>query len=162
MARKRIEIGASAEGQIRALMTRGGTVESITASLHASGLTGVSKATVARRMAEMRSGGATRPPPPPPESEPELPTSPEDIPSGASVPELANLLDRCKAALAQAEADQNLPLVGQMIRVAASLAETMRKATPPERQDPNEHPDMVKLGEEWEARMHKMIDLVCG
>ena len=97
---------------------------------------------------------------PAPESRPELPRTPDDIPEGATLPELQELMTRCKAALSSAEAEDNLPLVGQMIRVAASLAETIRKATPPERPDPNDNPDFQKLGAQVAERLHKMIDAV--
>jgi hypothetical protein len=89
-----------------------------------------------------------------------LPASPEDIPEGASIPELMSLLERCKSALKQAEDAANLPLVGQMIRVAASLSETIRKATPPKQADPNDALDMVALAAEVRRRWHEMVDLV--
>jgi hypothetical protein len=91
-----------------------------------------------------------------------LPTSPEEIPDAASLPELLGLLERCKKALALAENDQNLPLIGQMIRVAAQLSETIRKATPPEPADPNDAPDMIALRVEAARKWHEMIDLVAG
>jgi hypothetical protein len=129
----------------------------------------MSRATLARRMREKR--GAVGPPqvqgprakPKPADlavSGDPLPEDPDEIPEAATVPELTQLLARCNEALRKAEVAGNLPLVGQMIRVAASLAETIRKATPPERADPNEHPDMVDMGKRVAERLHKMVDLV--
>jgi hypothetical protein len=170
MGRKRIDLGHEVEGQIRALMARGGTVESITAALVAGGVKGASSATIGRRMRELRgevnAGRAerlanSRPPlastPPPP-----IPSAPEEIPEGASLSELASLRTRCKEALDMAEAESDLKLVGQLIRVQASLEDLIRKATPAKAADPNDSPDMAKLGAEVAERLHKMVDLVCG
>lgn len=166
-----MDLGHVAEAQIRALMARGGTVESITAALRAGGVSAASPATISRRMAEMRGeargarlaqrqGTMAQPAEPSPPRE--LPTRPEEIPEGASLTELAELRNRCKAALSQAEDEADLKLVGQLIRVQASLEDLIRKASPPRVEDPNEHPDMVKLGAEVAARLHKMVDMVCG
>jgi hypothetical protein len=38
----------------------------------------------------------------------------------------------------------------------------MRKAAPPPKADPNEAPDMVKLGAEVSERLHKMVRLLVG
>jgi len=174
MARKRAELGAESETRIAVGIHRGETAEQIAAALGGS----VSSRTIGRRMREIR-GPVQSPRPgakspaaevvysPPPrdrESRPDvagnLPASPDEIPEGASLPELLSLLERCKSALASAEADKNLPLVGQMIRVAASLSETIRKATPPKQVDPNDAPDMVALRVEAARKWHEMIDLV--
>lgn len=164
MARKRTELSADVEARIEALMRSGGTAEGIASQLRAEGVA-LSRATIGRRLRELRGPVATRAttkvaPPSAPDSEPPLPTSPEDIPSDASLPELADLLRRAKVLLAEAEAAKNLPLAGQMIRVCSQLAETIRKATPPERPDPNDSPDMVALGKQVAERLHKMVDLV--
>ena len=165
MAGTRMELGEAGNARLEALTRAGGTAESISATLRAEGWP-VSRATVQRRMAEIR--GPVRPSraaakalhvPASPGAE-RLPETPEDVPEGASLPELAALLARCKAALSAAEEAGNLPLVGQMIRVAAAISETMRKATPPERPDPNDAPDMVAMGAEVAKRLHKMVDLV--
>lgn len=121
----------------------------------------VSARTIGRRMREVRGPvkARTGSKPEPLDAAP-LPAAPDEIPEGASLPELLGLLERCKTALAQAEADKNLPLVGQMIRVAAQLSETIRKATPPKQVDPNDAPDMVALRVEAARKWHEMIDLV--
>lgn len=168
MARKRTELGPDVEDRIAALTTRGGTAESIAADPIVSAA-GVSARTIGRRMRELRGSVSSRaavpetapspvsPPPPPPAS---VPTSPEDIPDNASLPELNDLLDRAKALLEEAETTKNLPLAGQMIRVCSQLAETIRKATPPEPPDPNASPDMMAKGRETRERLHKAVDLV--
>lgn len=162
MSRKRIELGKDAEARIALGITRGESVAQVAKA------TAIPPRTVARRMREIRgpmkaprAGAKTTPQSAPTSSHaPPLPTSPDDIPEGASLPELKGLLDRCKSALTQAETDENLPLVGQMIRVAAQLSETIRKATPPKQADPNDAPDMVALRTEAARRWHEMIDLV--
>lgn len=164
MARKRTELGPDVEARIAALTTQGWPAERIASDPIVSAA-GVSGRTIGRRMRELRGNVSSRAVSkasvvPPPDSSPPVPTSPEDIPDDASLPELADLLRRAKLLLAAAEAEKNLPLAGQMIRVCSQLAETIRKATPPERPDPNDSPDMVALGKQVAARLHKMVDLV--
>lgn len=158
--RKRTELGPDVEARIASGIQRGETAEQIARAIGTS----ISSRTIGRRMREIR-GPVQSPRPgaapvPPPSAPAPLPTSPEDIPEGASLPELMSLLERCKTALGQAEFEKNLPLVGQMIRVAASLSETIRKATPPKQADPNDAPDMVALRVEAAKRWHQMVDLV--
>lgn len=128
----------------------------------------VSPATVSRRMREVRgsvktprgrSSAASTGAPPTTDAAP-LPASPAEVPEGATLPELQSLLTRCKVALTNAEASENLPLVGQMIRVAAQISETIRKATPVKQVDPNDGPDMVALRVEAARKWHEMVDLV--
>ncbi len=130
---------------------------------------GVSERSISRKQRGRRgavsSRAASKPPAGPPKGKsapvvPDVPTSPEDIPSDASLPELADLLRRAKLLLKAAEEDKNLPLAGQMIRVCSQLAETIRKATPPTPEDPNDSPDMVAKGKETRERLHKAVDLV--
>ena len=204
MARKRIELGAVAEDQIKALMTRGGTAQSISAALTAGGVTGASVATIGRRMQELRgdvnaaraarrvtasggpvpgAGGASTwgPPsrvdtaskaplggaeaprcPAPGPAVPVLPGDPGDIPENTPLAELTMLRAQCKDAIETASTDGDLQILGTLIRTQAHVEGLINRATPAKAPDPNSSPDMVKLGEEWEARMHKMIDLVCG
>lgn len=175
MARKRIALGSDVESRIAEGIRRGETAEHIAAAIGGS----VSPSTVSRRMREQRGSvkarrhnakPASKPAaravttatarPAPPASHEALPASPDDIPEGATLPELQSLLERCKAALALAEREQNLPLVGQMIRVAAQISETIRKATPPKQADPNDSPDILALRVEASRKWHEMIDLV--
>lgn len=158
--RKRTELGSDVEARIALGVKRGETAGEIAKAIGSA----VSARTIARRVREIRgpvqsprprtsSGSSAEAPAP-------LPTSPDDIPDEASLPELYALLERCKTALARAETEANLPLVGQMIRVAAQLSETIRKATPPKQADPNDAPDMVALRVEASRKWHEMIDLV--
>lgn len=157
--RRRIALAPDVESRIAIGVQRGEPAQQIAAAIGG----GVSPATIGRRMREIR--GPVQSPRPKAKStiaasDVPLPVSPDEIPEGASLPELTKLLERCKAALSSAEKAQNLPLVGQMIRVAASLSETIRKATPPKRVDPNDAPDMVALRIEAARKWHEMIDLV--
>jgi hypothetical protein len=159
MARTRTELTPDQDARIAEGVRRGETAERVAAAL--GGV--VSGRTIGRRMKELRGPIVSRASSSSPsEARPvdPVPTSPEDIPDGATLPELADLLRRAKVLLAAAEDDENLPLAGQMIRVCGQLAETIRKATPPTQADPNDSPDMVKLGAEVEARFFKMIELV--
>src|SRR3990167_2387134 len=175
MGRKRIDLGHDAEGQIRALMARGGTVESITAALTEGGVAGVSKATVARRMAEMRQGvnagvaarreeraGTAAPAAvsPPPASEPALPASLDDIPEGTGLDTYDRWLERAERMAVDAEIEGDLKAIGNAGRLVGLLLEAKRKATPIPKSDPNDNVDMVKLGAEVAERLHKMVDPV--
>ena len=169
MARKRKDFS---EAELRALMARGGTAASITAKLVAAGVD-ASKATVGRRMRELR--GTTkpralrtvkkkaparrgRPPPLPPTEDPPLPPSPDAIPEGVSITQLDRWIGQAEAGINKAEKEGNLPIMGQMLRVAAALAETRRKASPPERPDPNENPDMVSAAARCRDALHKLVE----
>jgi hypothetical protein len=160
--RKRVELGSDVEARIALGVKRGETHGQVAKAIGAS----ISARTIARRMREIRGPvqaprhGAKPAAATETRAATPLPTSPDEIPEGASLPELTGLLDRCKSALTQAETDENLPLVGQMIRVAAQLSETIRKATPPKQADPNDAPDMVALRTEAARRWHEMVDLV--
>lgn len=161
MARKRTELGPAVETRIVALMRTGKTAEIIAAQLSADGVS-VSRATVGRRMKEL-SGRVVEerakvhvPAPPPPD----LPASPEEIPEGASLTQLDGWIRQAESAINTAESEGDLALMGTLLRVAASLAETRRKATPPERQDPNDSPDMIAMAKQVGERLHKMVDLV--
>ncbi len=171
MPRKRIELSAAAEDQMRALMAKGGTVESISKALRAGGASEASPATIARRMAEVRSSvnagrvarreAATPPPPSPPaEPEPALPSSPDDIPEGTGLETYDRWLARAERMAVDAEIDGDLKAIGNAGRLVGFLLEAKRKATPKPVADPNEHPDMVALGAQVEERFLKMIDLV--
>lgn len=164
MARKRTELGHDVEARIAAGIRRGETAEQVAAAL--GGV--VSGRTIGRRMRELRgpvtagrsvaattSASAASAPPASP-----LPPSPEEIPEGATLTQLDGWISQAEAAIDKAELDENLPLLGQMLRVAASLAETRRKATPPAKADPNDSPDMVKLAAEVAKRLHLFVEIL--
>lgn len=161
--RPRTHLGPDVERRIVEGIKRGETGKQIAVAIGSV----VSASTVERRVREIRGPVQTprtkraKAPTRKSTAQPvSVPTSPDDIPEGASLPELVGLLERCKAALKQAETDKNLPLIGQMIRVAAQLSETIRKATPPKQADPNDAPDMVALRAKAAEKWHQMVDLV--
>ena len=188
MARKRIDLGHVAEDQIRALMARGGTVESITAALRAGGLSEASPATVSRRMAEMRRGvnearvdrrGAAAGVPGPalvrlpsvaapeepvgqaqPVEEAPLPRTPEEIPAGSSLADYDRWIARAERMADDAEVDGDLKAIGNFARLVGFFMAERRKAAPDPVPDPNDAPDMVALGAQVEERFLKMIDMV--
>lgn len=159
MAGKPKELGPGVESRIVALLRQGGTADSITATLHAEGVR-ASRATIARRMHDL--SGRVVEERAKVHVAPELPTSPDEIPAGATLAQLDGWIRQAEAAITTAESEGDLALMGQMLRVASSLAETRRKATPPARPDPNDSPDMVRLAAQAAERLHKMIDLVAA
>ena len=174
MPRQPTDLGLGADEQILALMAKGGTMDTIAAALVASGSPEVSPRTVARRMAalrprlaearvERREAVGTPPGATAAVSQPlpgSLPRTPEEIPARASLAELESLRGRCRQALDDADGD--LKLIGQLIRVSAALEDQIRKATPRPVPNPNDSPDMISLGGEVAARLHAMVEMVVG
>lgn len=178
MARTRTVFTPETDTLIRELMARGGTAESISKALSAKGVRGASRSTIGRRMAEVRgpvSGGLAYPPgfaselaaagDPPVEAgadsdaSGELPPTGDEV-EGADAGTLANLLERARKAGRAAAARGDLPGVGAMGRLELQIQVEMRKAQPPPIADPNDDVDMVKLGKEVAARLHKLVDQV--
>lgn len=167
MGRSKTSIPGELEELIRVMTHRGETALSISNALASKGVK-LSVSSINQRMIKIRGkvknsgrypvrmpakGGLPR-------AKPKAPRVPEEIPSDASPRELRALYKVCTEEMANARAAQNLPLVGQLIRVAASLQEHMRKASPPPPPDPNEQPDFIKLARETVAKLHKMVDEV--
>lgn len=163
MPRKRSELGPGTEARIVALMRAGGTADSIAAQLGAEGVK-ASRATIGRRMQELKgkvsAARAERFQAAPPVEAAPLPPSADDIPEGASLEMLDRWLATAKRMGEIAESEGDLDALATAGRLSVSLLEAKRKATPPTRPDPNDNPDMVKLGGEVAARLHKMIDQV--
>lgn len=165
MARKRTQSDAVVQERIVALMRAGGTAESISTQLAAENVN-LSRATIGRRMRELSGRvkkeradalAASKPNPKAP-----LPASPEEIPEDADLETLNEWLDTAKRMGRVAELDGDLESLARAGRLAASLLDAKRKATPPTKADPNDHPDMVKLGAEVAERMHAIIKQVSG
>lgn len=166
MSRKREEFGTDGDAMLRQLLERGGTAATITAALKGAGYV-CSTATVGRRMREIRGTvGAPRKDAPPIDGDEgdAMPTA-EDLiatidalPEDASLSNLESLMRDAKHALRDAQAAKNLPLVGQMIRVCAGLAETIRKATPIPPPDPSLNPDFIAAAKRAREGLLKLID----
>lgn len=183
MPRKRSELGANVDKRIAALMTRGWTAEAIAKELQAKG-TDVSTRTIGRRMRELRgdvaapraSSSPTRrehyampdpasPAPPASESKDDVD---EALPGADEIPEEANLaqierwLKRAEAMAQKAMALGDIAGMGQMGRLTSALLEAKRRATPPEKADPNDRPDMVAAAQRARDMLHRMIDQAIG
>lgn len=164
MPRKRTELSPLHEARLVALAGAGRTAEEIAAALAAEGVTGLSRATVARRLLDLRGaqrvrGKASRPAP---VEAPPLPATPEDIPEGTDLETIERWLETAERMARKAEADGNLAGLGAMGRLAKGLLEAKRRATPPTPPDPNANPDMVALGAEVAKRLHKLVDDAAG
>lgn len=169
MARKRTELGPDVDRQIAALTRRGGTAESIAATLSAAGVA-VSPSTIGRRMRELRGPVAAPRAIASSKASSPLPRAavdaiPEDVPENTPLGQLDAWLEQVTEAIdkvAPGAVDENLPLFGQLIARAAALSETRRKATPPAPPDPNENPDLRRLAKDVVERLHRMVDLVAS
>ncbi|MCL2777730.1 MAG: hypothetical protein FWD73_06970 [Polyangiaceae bacterium] len=168
MARKRTVYGPDVEAKIRSGLERGQPAEAIAKELTAAGVKGASRATIDRRMREMR--GRTASPrlflgrrvaasdvPSPP-----LPESPEDIPSDADPDTIGRWIALAEQKGQDAANRGDLAGFGAMGRLAATLLEHRRKAAPPPRVDPNERPDMIAAKERARADFHRLIDRVAN
>ena len=182
MARKRTDHGSAVEARIAALAARGGTAETIAKALRTDGVKGVSARTIGRRLRELRGkvrvGRTTtraRAPkvelePPelpapagsPPTADPPLPSSPDAIPEGLSLDMLHRLRAKADGAAQHALAQQDLATFAAMGRLVTGLSEAIRKATPPEKPDPEDSPDMIAAATRARETLHKLVDQAVG
>jgi hypothetical protein len=172
MARPRTQLSASTNATIESMAATGGTAETITKALKARGVRGISRATVGRRLRELRGkvrvgrvGAKQSAPPPPPESETadiDLPASPEEIPDGLSLDVLRALFRKADRAASEALSRKDLATFGAMGRLVTALSEAIRKATPPEKVDPNDHPDMLSAAKRAREKLHRLVDQAVG
>ena len=167
MPRQRTEFPPSVEAQIKSLMARGGTAQSISDTLRSANVAGASKRTVARRMQEYRgevnaerasrvaaAKSAVAAPP--------LPDTPDAIPEGAGETTYDTWLAEAKAQADVAQTDGDLEGFGKMGRLTVALLEAKRKATPVPREDPNDRPDMLEAKERARKAFHKLVDQAVG
>lgn len=179
MARKRTDLGARVEKKIAALLARGGTAESIAKALRAGGFTGVSARTIGRRMRELRGDVAPKrvsataarraeyattegAAAPDSRDDAPLPTTPEAIPEDTDLAQIERWLERAESMGKKAVTLGDLAAMGQMGRLTSALLEAKRKATPPEKQDPLDQPDMLAAAARARAMLHKYIDQALG
>lgn len=177
MARPRTELGHAIEAKIGAMARAGKTAEEIAAQLKADGAKGVSRATIGRRLRELRGkvrvgrvatkkrSSSPRPPPSepqPPSTELELPESPDQIPDDLSIDTLKKLFQKANNAADHALGKNDLATFGSMGRLVTALGEAIRKATPPEKPDVNDQPDMIAAAERARKKLHELVDRAVG
>lgn len=176
MPRKRNDFTPKDEKRLAGLMASGGTALSISKAMLAAGVKGASPATVGRRMRELRGDVAPKrvaksSATPPSDyamsddsivSDSPLPSSPEEIPAGTALSQIERWLKRAEAMGKAAVGKGDLAGMGQMGRLTSALLEARRKATPVEKDDPTESPDMQKLALQVEVRLLKYVDDIVG
>lgn len=182
MPRKPMDLGPRTEKKIASLMKRGGTAESIEKALRAAGIKGVSRATIGRRMRELRgsvaaprvSADAARrahyaspeqsaePPAPDSQSEEDMPTTPEAIPEGAHIAQIDRWLKRAEVMGQKAAELGDVAAIGQMGRLSKSLLEARQKAEPLDKNDPKEQPDWLAAAARARVLLHRYIDKALG
>ncbi len=167
MPRKKTELGADADARIVQLMRAGGTVDSIQAVLAKEGVK-TSRSTIGRRVNDLKTGRikaaiATVGP-----ITQNGASSDADHTNG-SVPDDSHIKDPLDRLLAKvdrmaivAEEAADFAGLAQAARLSAQLLESKRKSAPLPTPDPNESPDMVKLGAEVAERLEKMIAKAVG
>ena len=178
MARKRENHTPGIQARILALMGAGGTAESIAAQLIAEGVKGVSRATIGRRMRELRGleqkAALTSPvpgrraAPAAPKSDAAvsagasddapLPETPEEIPAGTGLETYDLWLRRAEEMYKSAKGRNDDDGMLKAGRLSQMYMEGKRKATPVAPPDPNDDPDMIAMGARVLERFRKLID----
>lgn len=168
MARKRNDYGPDGEALIKAHMARGGTVLSITQALRAGPVPTATTATVHRRMKELRhevhearlarrreattdsidSSGE------------ELPTSPDQVPDGATTADYDRWIARAERMADDADAEGDVKAAAVAGRLVGFFMAERRKAAPEPIVDPDDHPDMVAMGAEATSRLERLCEMV--
>lgn len=135
-------------------MRGGRTADQITQALAADGHD-VSRATVTRRMRELRgqvnAGRASA------MSAAETEDVPDVIPEGASLSLVDKWIPKVEAAAEAAELEGDLATFANLTAKLVTLLEHRRKAAPPPKSDPNEHPDMIAAARRAREALHKLI-----
>jgi hypothetical protein len=164
MARKKNELGDAVSDRILALMQAGGTAESITKQLRAEGVKKISRATIGRRMTELRpkvkKARAAALAKGSPRTKAPLPSSPEEIPEDADLATIDEWLRDAKAMADAAYAAGDLDGFGKMGRLSSAFIIAKIKATPPKPPDPSERPDMIASRERARDEFHKLVKRV--
>lgn len=91
-----------------------------------------------------------------------MPATPADIPDHVDSSTLDRWIETANRMGLIAEEDGDLDSLAKMGRLTASLLEHKRKAAPPPKHDPNDDPDMVKLGADVALRLHNLIERVAS
>lgn len=162
MGRKRIDLGPDANGRIEAMLNAGMASDAIARQLK------ISPATVRRRVAELKGKVppkfptlASAPAPSPnltPADQDAAPPDDEQVPDGTSVSQIKAWLEIARERAAEAAGRNDVDNHVKYLRLAATLLEALRKATPVPKPDPNEHPDMVEAAARVRERWHKLAD----
>lgn len=183
MGRTKTTWGADVEERIRQGIARGRTAAEISRELSAAGIKGASRATIDRRMRELRGKSApprvprarasappkvdaapspapSTPPVPSPDEAPPLPSSVDDVPEEVDLTTLDRWIVMADNAGRVAEAMGDLAGIGAMGRLLARLLADKARFAPPKVEDPNDHPDMKMMGARCVERMHDLIDKV--
>lgn len=137
---------------LHARRRRGQTIETI-----AKG-TGLAEGTIRKGLALPDPAPPVRPPHAAPAAPAEPP--PDDVPEDAGVGDIDRWMrwveDAARAAKQTGEMGQFASLMTRLV----ALADQRRKAAPPPKADPNEHPDMLVARERVRAALHKALDKI--
>lgn len=161
MARKRKNIDAD---RLIALMRAGRTAEQIAGVLAGEGVP-VSRATITRRMRELRgkvNAGRAASRPAPIVAPAAADDVPDEVPEGTELAIVDKWIPKVEAAAEAAEAEGDLQAFASLTAKLVTLLEHKRKAAPPPKADPNEHPDMVAAAERAREKLHALIDSATG
>lgn len=166
MGRRRIELSPTVEAEIAARAARGESVDRVTAALGGQ----VSRSTIARKLADLRSGATQRAParaaapsaeaavdPQPWIESAEASDVPDAPPEGTSLEQLNAWITRLEKAADAAEKEGKLPALASIASKVTALMALRHKSAPLPKQDPNVRPDYVELARKGEERLLKLI-----
>lgn len=154
MARKRTVIDSE---RILSLMHGGRSAEQVQAALASEGIA-VSRQTVDRRMRELRGKRGTVQAHPRATARPSADEVPDEVPDGTELAVVDRWIPKVEAAAEAAELDGDLASFASLTAKLVTLLEHRRKAAPPPRVDPNEHPDMVAAARRARESLHKLVE----
>lgn len=87
-----------------------------------------------------------------------FPAAPAAVPPDASLEQIEWWLQCARNDYETAKEAGNLAAQASFQARAVALLEAKRKATPEPEPDPNRNPDMIRLGEQVEARLLRLVD----
>lgn len=169
MARRPTELGSTGEQILAAGVARRATAVQVIADLKAAGITGVSRATIGRRLLDGRGKVA------PPRmkrgksASPASTTAAEDapplelpdvIPPGTAPEQIESMISNALVSGEEARKKGDLASFAAMGRFVVMAKSELRKATPPPKPDPNDNPDIKAAKERVRREFHKLIDKV--
>jgi hypothetical protein len=179
MAGKPKDLGTTGEARFQALVAQGWTAQAIADDLNANGVQ-VSRSKIGMRMKALRGpvaapraaapsgfaqGLAESGGPPLPTVQSPSPPDADQLPTEADLEEAAKggpeMIDEMLASFVREyRASPAGPVKQRWGALILKGNDDRRKLTPPDVPDPNDAPDMVRLGSEVEARFLKMVDMV--
>jgi hypothetical protein len=137
-------------------MVRGTSAEALAAEFGGK----ISARSLGRRMRELKGKADSARSDARKSSAPVVDTLPEAdaVPENTHLEQLDGWLKRAEREARAAETRGDIETLAKMVRLAGTLLEQKRKATPPPKRDPDENPDMITAARRAREKLHKLIE----